>query len=62
MRKLMRVVALGCLALGSTSVRNLSPCETTIGSYCLGGGYLTCTYADGTPETLICFNHSWHVA
>jgi hypothetical protein len=66
--KLMLFSAVTCLLGGSmllspASAQSAYPsCEATNGTRCSGGGYRTCEYLDGSLDTQVCFNRTWHFA
>lgn len=67
-KKLMLLSALTCVAGGSVllvaaGAQSAYPsCETTNGTRCSGGGYRTCQWSDGSLDTQVCFNGTWHFA
>ncbi len=66
-KKLMGISALTCLAGGAMLVapaRSQSAypsCEATNATRC-SGGYRTCQWSDGSLDTQVCFNGTWHFA
>jgi hypothetical protein len=66
--KLILFSALTCLLGGSmllapAAAQSAYPsCETTNATRCSGGGYRTCEWSDGSLDTQVCFNRTWHFA